>query len=100
MSLLGERIKGAILRVGESFTISMTTYWAVFRPPFGNQVFTYLDTAEVNAAVRPILFGYVAYDNGLSAGVTITLDGRDYTVFKVVAIKVRDEISHKILVLA
>lgn len=100
MSVMQERVKGAIKRVGDTFTVSGNARIGWFRIASYGRALLYSTVAEADAYSKPIRTVTVPYDDATSVGDTISWDGLSLVVKKSAKVRLRGETVAKVLLIA
>lgn len=100
MNPLQRRLKALIARVGDSFTVGGSSRKGVFGLLGVSRAKDLLPAGTVDALGRPLRVATVAYDDATAASDTVTWDGADYTVEKVLKVRWRDSTVARVLVLS
>jgi len=93
------RIKRAIRRLGDAFTVGGVTRYGVFAVMAPGRAASYLLQGVIEASDRPMRMAYVAYDDVTAVTDTVTFDAQTYVVQKVIKARVRGEAVARLLVM-
>ena len=91
MSLLQSRVKGAIQRTSDSFTVSGNPRVGRFHIVSFGRALLYATPAEADTFNKPIRILTVPHDDTTAVGDTVSWDSLSLVVKKVVKVKFRSE---------
>lgn len=99
MSLLQSRVKGAIQRVGDSFTVGGSARIGQFHIVSFGRALLYATPAEADGYTKPIRLLTVPHDDPTSVGDTVSWDSLSLVVKKAVRVRHKGEtVARQLLV--
>ncbi|HEY0867648.1 MAG TPA: hypothetical protein VGE01_09720 [Fimbriimonas sp.] len=99
MTALQRRFRKIVQRLGEPYVSGGDTRTGIFAPMSSGFAGTYLTSAELGAAARPIRVAYVAFDDPTLEGAALTWNGYTLTVKRAIQVRFRGTTVARMLVL-
>jgi hypothetical protein len=98
VTLLQRRFKAVIERLGDTFTVGGTPGKALVAVlPFADAQ-TYLTSAEITAAAKPIHAMYVPFDDATATAAAVDWNSLTLTVLRAVELRLQDESVLRMLI--
>lgn len=98
MSPAQRRLRLAIERMGETFTVGGVSHIGLAQPISATKAGIYLTEAESSGAGRPFRMIVVPPDDTTAAADTVTLNGSNVVAKKVIPVRVKGETVGKMVV--
>lgn len=98
MSPLARRLKAAIGRLGDEFTIGGAAHRGVIGVLSHEQALAYLTQAEIDAAPRPLRLAVAPFDDTASAGNVVSWDGQSLVIKRAFSLRYRGTAVARILI--
>jgi hypothetical protein len=100
MTAIRNRLSAVIKYYGDTFNVGPSNRTGIFTPLPEAKAESYLTSAEIGAANRPLWAGYVPYDDATAVAATVSWNGLSLTVKRVLDLRLKNTTVARLLILA